>query len=61
MPHVQGGVLSSLQEKLKYVKDGFCCLVVTTASEPNKIRGAVEVSLQGEKVRVRCNPAVVHL
>ena len=47
---LQGGCLSSLQEKLKYTKDGFCCLVVTSASEPDTVRGVVEISLQGEKV-----------
>ena len=48
---MQGGCVSALQEKLKYTKDGFCCLVVTSASEPDTVRGAVEISLQGEKVR----------
>lgn len=31
-------------------KDGFCCLVASAASDPDKIVGVVEVSLQGEKV-----------
>ena len=53
---VQGGVLSSLQEKIKYTKKGFCCLVVTSLLEPSKVRGAVEISLQGEKV-CPCPPA----
>lgn len=47
---MQGGVLSSLQEKIKYSKKGFCCLVVTSVLEPSKVKGAVEISLQGEKV-----------
>lgn len=42
--------MSALQEKMKYSKDGFCCLVVTSASEPNKVKGSVEISLQGGKV-----------
>lgn len=48
----QGGCVSALQEKLKYTKDGFCCLVVTSASEPDNVRGAVEISLQGEKASI---------
>ncbi|CAK0750157.1 hypothetical protein CVIRNUC_001968 [Coccomyxa viridis] len=49
----QGGVLSSLQEKIKYSKKGFCCLVVTSVLEPSKVKGAVEISLQGEKEELR--------
>ena len=58
---LQGGCVSALQEKLKYTKDGFCCLVVTSASEPEEVRGAVEISLQGEKVSLKtdfCNIAL---
>ena len=45
-------MLSSLQEKIKYSKKGFCCLVVTSVLEPSKVKGAVEISLQGEKVHL---------
>ncbi len=54
---LQGGCLSALQEKLKYTKDGFCCLVATSTSEPDRVRGVVEISLQGEKV----NPSALML
>ncbi|EIE24293.1 acyl-CoA N-acyltransferase [Coccomyxa subellipsoidea C-169] len=51
----QGEVLSGLQQKMKYShKDGFCCLVASAASDPDKIVGVVEVSLQGEKEELNC-------
>jgi hypothetical protein len=31
-------------------RDGFCCLVASSAQDPDSIVGVVEVSLQGEKV-----------
>ena len=59
-------MLSGLQQKLKYThKDGFCCLVATSAADPDRIVGVVEVSLQGEKVNdqgnyVKCTPTCHH-
>ena len=50
-PCRQGEVLAGLQQKMKYShSDGFCCLVASTAADPGRIVGVVEVSLQGERV-----------